>query len=70
VFAYSTDGTNFTPMVTVTKTDDDDTDQTFVLPSNLSGTVYIRVMDTDRTKGLDPQPLDTIFLDHMFIRSE
>ena len=69
VFAYSTDGSNFINMLTVTKTDDDNGYQTCILPSNLSGTVYVRVMDTDRTKGV-VAPLDTVFIDHMFIRSE
>jgi hypothetical protein len=68
VFAFSTDGTNFTNMLTVTKTADDDTAQSFVLPAGISGTVYIRVTDTDRTPG--NRTLDTLYIDQMFIRSE
>ncbi|MBN2197332.1 MAG: fibronectin type III domain-containing protein [Polyangiaceae bacterium] len=67
-FAYSTNGTTFTDLVTVVKTSDDGQYQTCMLPSSLSGTVYIRVRDTDRTKG--HRSFDTIFIDHMFIRSE
>lgn len=65
VFAYSTDDSTYYNMVTVTKTADDDTYQTFVLPDTLSGTVYIRVLDTDQTPG--NRVKDTIYIDHMFI---
>jgi hypothetical protein len=68
VFAYSIDDSTYTDMVTVTKIADDGSYQTFGLPDDLSGTVYIRVMDTDRTAG--NRALDTIHIDHMFIRSE
>jgi uncharacterized delta-60 repeat protein len=68
VFAYSTDNVNFIDMVTVSKTADDGQYQICPLPSSLSGTVYIRVQDTDRTRG--HRTLDTIHIDHMFIRSE
>ena len=68
LFAYSTDGTNFTEMLTVTKTADDDTAQTYELPASTSGTVYVRVTDTDRTSG--NRTRDTLYVDQMFIRSE
>jgi hypothetical protein len=68
VFAYSTDDANYTDMLTVTKTSDDNAYQTFNLPWDLSGTVYIRVKDTDQTPG--NRSLDTVFIDHMFIRSD
>ncbi len=67
VFAYSTDDITYTDMATVTKVADDGSYQTFDLPSDLSGTVYIRVKDTDRTAG--NKALDTIYIDHLFIRS-
>ena len=67
LFQYSTNGTDWTDMVTVTKTADDDTYQTCALPDSLSGTVYVRVIDTDHTKR--NQDLDTVFIDDMFIRS-
>jgi len=68
VFAYSTDNLTYTNLLTVTKTADNNTLQSAALPSNLSGTVYIRVQDTDRTKGRTS--LDTIYIDQMFIRSQ
>ena len=68
VFAYSTDNLNFTDMLTVTKTTDNSDYQLYNLPNTVAGTVYVRVMDTDRTRG--NRPLDTIFVDHMFIRSD
>lgn len=68
VFAYSTDNLTYTNLLTVTKTADNNTLQSATLPSTLSGTVYIRVQDTDRTKGRTS--LDTIYIDQMFIRSQ
>ncbi|MBW8002184.1 MAG: family 16 glycosylhydrolase [Planctomycetes bacterium] len=67
VFAYSTDNVNFNNMLIVTKTSDDDTPQSYVLPSNISGTVYIRVTDADSTRAnLD---MDTLYIDDMYIAS-
>ncbi len=54
-------------MVTVTKTSDDDTFQSYSLPDTLSGTVYIRVKDTDQTEGNKTK--DTIYIDRMYILS-
>jgi hypothetical protein len=68
IFAYSTDDSSYTNMVTVTKTADDDTAQSFALPGGTSGTVYIRVVDTDSTKG--NSGLDTVYIDQMYIRSD
>ncbi|MGJ8654785.1 MAG: Ig-like domain-containing protein, partial [Opitutaceae bacterium] len=68
VFAYSTDDVNYTDMVTVTKTSDDDTVQQYTLPNATSGTVYIRVTDTDSTAG--NQNMDTVYVDEMYIRSD
>ena len=67
IFAYSTDDSSYTNMVTVTKTSDDDTYQSYALPGSTSGTVYIRVLDTDQTAG--NKTLDTIYVDDMYIRS-
>ena len=67
-FAYSPDGVAYTDMLTVTKTADDDTAQTFVLPGDAAGTVYVRVEDTDRTPGHGGR--DRVFVDHMWILSE
>jgi hypothetical protein len=68
VFACSTDDVNYTDIVTVTKTTDDDTYQSYELPNDVNGFVYIRVKDTDRTAG--NRTLDTIYIDHMYVRSE
>jgi hypothetical protein len=67
-FSYSTNDASYTSMVTVTKTTDDGTYQAFALPSSLSGTVYIRVMDTDQSAG--NRVRDTIFVDHMYISAQ
>jgi hypothetical protein len=65
VFSYSTNDVAYTDIVTVTKTSDNDAYQAFNLPE-LSGTVYIKVKDTDRTVNKKVQ--DTIYIDHMFIK--
>jgi hypothetical protein len=66
-FAWSSDGVNFTSLVTVTRTVDDGTYQTAALPATISGTVTIRVQDTVRTPGTRNR--DSVFVDHMFIRT-
>jgi hypothetical protein len=66
VFAYSTDDSSYTDMITVTKISDDNTAQSYVLPASTSGTFYIRVIDTDSTQG-NRSP-DTISIDHMYIK--
>ena len=69
MFAYSTDGSIYKDMVKVNTTTD--TNLTYELTNELSndfsGAVYIRVRDTDRNRG--KKVLDTISIDHMFIRS-
>lgn len=67
VFAYSTNDINYYDMVTVAKTLDNNTYQTFEMPGTISSPVYIRVRDADRTPGNTVK--DTIYIDHMFIRS-
>jgi hypothetical protein len=54
-------------MLTITKTTDDNTAQTFTLPASLSGTVFVRVTDTDRSRN--ENTVDAVFIDEMFIRS-
>ncbi|MCK5805774.1 MAG: cadherin-like domain-containing protein, partial [Lentisphaeria bacterium] len=68
IFAYSTDGASYTDMVTVTKTTDDNTAQFYVLPGTLSGTVYVRVLDTDHSQG--NRVLDSLYVDALFVTSE
>ena len=66
-FAYSTNGTTWTNMVTVSKSSDDNADQTYSLPAGTSGTVYVRVVDTNRTKNR--ASLDYVYIDRMLIRT-
>ena len=67
-FAYSTDDSTYVDMLTVTKVVDDGTYQSSVMPASTTGTVYVRVRDTDQTPGA--RDLDAIHVDHLFIRSE
>jgi hypothetical protein len=55
-------------MFMVTKTSDNHSVQTFVFPPGTSGTVHVRVLDTNRSAGR--RVLDTLYIDHMFILSE
>jgi hypothetical protein len=68
VFAYSTDNSTFTQLLTVTKTSDDGAYRFQSLPSSLRGRVYIRARDTNHSAGLRAR--DTLFVDPMYIRSE
>ena len=38
------------------------------MPAGFNGTVYVRVRDTNRTKN--KTSLDTIYVDHMFFRTQ
>ena len=67
VFAWSNNDSIYTDFLTVSSTSQANS-QMVVLPNTLSGTVYIRVRDTDRTAG--NKNLDTVFVDHMYIHSE
>ncbi len=67
-FQYSTDGENWTTMLTITKTEDDNQYQTYELPSLTEETIYVRAVDTDRTNGETGQ--DSLFIDDMFFRVE
>ncbi len=66
LFSYSTDDETYTDMFTVTADFDNDSYQAYGLPSNFSGSVYIRVTDVVRTTGLYDK--STIYVDHLFIR--
>jgi len=65
VFSYSSDGASYVDMLVVTKTSDDSFYQSYTLPNSLTGTVYVRVQDTDRSAG--NQNLDTLYVDEMYI---
>ncbi len=64
-FEYSTDGSSFSPALVVSSTSSNNL-QSAALPNNLSGTVYIRVVDTNNTQG--NSATDTVFVDHLYIR--
>ena len=55
-------------MVTITKIADDNAYQTCILPGDLSGTVYVRIVDTDHAAG--NKSLDTVSIDHIYIKCE
>ncbi len=63
VFAYSTDDANYTDLLTVSSA----TEQVYSasIPSSVSGTVYIRVTDTDQTAGNNSE--DVVYVDEMYI---
>lgn len=66
IFAYSTNDANYVAMFTVSETVP--TEKLFLLPASINGTVYVRVVDTDRTPG--NRALDSIHVDQMYFRSE
>jgi subtilisin family serine protease len=68
VFAYSLDGSTYTDAVVVTATSDDGAYQVATLSVTTSGTVYLRVRDTNRSAG--KTAIDTLYVDHLFIRTE
>jgi PKD repeat protein len=65
-FAYSTDDATYVDLVTVASA----AEQTYSasLPNGLTGTVYIRVIDTNRS--WDNISLDQLFVDYMYIEYE
>jgi PKD repeat protein len=66
-FSWSSDNNSYTEMFTVSSTDAANM-ESFVLPADTSGTLYVRVEDTDRTAG--NRTRDTVFIDHLYIRAE
>jgi VCBS repeat-containing protein len=67
IFAYSTDDVNYTDMFTVVSTSDG-APLSYVLPASTQGTVFVRVTDSNHFIG--NLNLDTVFVDHLYIRSE
>ena len=65
LFEYSTDGLTWLPMLTVSNTDPSAAAETFNFPTAVSGTVLVRVTDTDRSR---PEgTADTISIDQISI---
>ena len=67
VFEYSRDRLSWTPMITVTKTADDDVLQSHAFLQDVTGLLYVRVRDLDRTTGRTK--LDTVSIDQMYVAS-
>ncbi len=67
VFAWSTDNVNYSSVLTLTSTSDVGY-ASAPLPATPGGTIWIRVRDTNRTQGR--RALDTVLVDHLFIRTE
>ncbi len=61
-------GNSFVNAVTISKTSDDGVYQTYVLPSTVSGTVTIRVIDSDNRLNVTGN--DSLFVDHLCIRAQ
>ena len=68
VFEYSRDGASWTPMVTVTKTADNDVLQSYAFPQDVTGPIHVRARDLDRTTGRTK--LDTLSIDQMYVASK
>ena len=62
-FAYSTNGTSYTDMFTVNTNSSQS--YSYELPSTTSGTLYVRVVDTDRTQGNNVK--DEVSVDYLAI---
>ncbi len=67
-FTYSRDGVAFVPMLTVTKTVADDALATYVFAEDVSGPLYVRVQDTDRTAGNFTR--DALSVDQLFVQTQ
>jgi PKD repeat protein len=63
VFAYSTDDVTYNDMVTIASASEQV--YSYSLPAGITGTVYIRVVDTDLSWG--NTSMDAVFVDEMYI---
>jgi PKD repeat protein len=66
IFAYSTDGSGYTDLFTVSSTNDGNV-QMAVLPAGLDGTVYVRVVDSNNGQG--ERVLGQLSVDYLLIRT-
>ena len=66
-FEFSTGGTNYSPAINVSATSSGNV-QSASLPTSVSGTLFVRVVDTDRTRG--NRELDSVYVDHLYVRSD
>jgi hypothetical protein len=67
-FSFSRDDLNYTPILTVTAVADPDAAQTAGIPVDASGSIYIRVEDTDETAG--GKVADSLFVDSLAVLSD
>ena len=67
IFSWSMNDSNYTDFLTISSTDPANT-RSVLLPNSLSGTVYIRVRDSDQTPN--HKELNTVFIDNMYIHAE
>jgi hypothetical protein len=65
-FAYSTDGTNWIPMTSISTPTESGTE--VGVPGNLSGTVYVRALDANRAASGDTFR-DSLYIDEMWFRA-
>jgi hypothetical protein len=68
VFSYSMDDVTYRDLFTVGETSDNGMYMVSQMPDTSSGTLYVKVTDTDRTPG--HRFRDTIYIDHIFVRTE
>jgi len=67
VFSWSSDNSTYFELFPLVSTDPGNL-QSAALPEGVNGTIYIKVEDTDHTAG--NRSLDTVFVDHLYIRVE
>jgi hypothetical protein len=68
LFSYSINGSSYQPMFLVTKTIDDGTVQSFNLPVGSTGILSVKAADTVRS--INNEPLDTLFVDQLYIKAD
>jgi hypothetical protein len=67
-FSCSRDDQSYTPLLTVSAVADDDTVLLAPFPVDASGTLYVRVEDTDETAGAKSP--DSLFVDYLAVLSD
>ncbi|MDA0813151.1 MAG: M12 family metallo-peptidase [Verrucomicrobia bacterium] len=66
-FEYSTNGASYSQALTVSSTQSGNV-QSVLLPQSITGTLFVRVVDSNRNAG--NRSLDTVFVDHLFVRTD
>lgn len=65
--SYSTNGSSYTSLGSVTKDSDDNSEDVKILPAGTNNTVWVKVNNTDHTKG--SKICDTLYVDCLYIVS-